>query len=251
MTGSPAPLGRLRGGLVVSCQAPAGSPLHDPYVIARMALAAEQGGAVAVRVDSPDHLRAVRALCSVPLIGLHKQMHAGSDVYITPTLEAAHGVVDAGADIVAVDATRRPRPGGETLEVLIEALRTLGGRPGWADAPGHPRDGIAIIADVSTEDEGLAALDLGVDALATTLSGYTAHSPMLDGPDLALVAALARRAHVPVLCEGRVRSTADVRRAFEAGAFAVVVGGAITGLDGLVRAFVTATPIAAGRTSHA
>lgn len=251
MTGSPATLARLRGGLVVSCQAPAGSPLHDPYVIARMALAAEQGGAVGVRVDGPDHLRAVRALCTVPIIGLHKQVHAGSDVYITPTLEAAHGVVDAGADIVAVDATRRPRPGGETLEALIEALRTGAGRPRSDGSTGRPMGPVTIIADVSTEDEGLAALDLGIDALATTLSGYTAHSPTLDGPDLTLVAALARRAHVPVLCEGRVRSTADVRRAFEAGAFAVVVGGAITGLDALVRAFVTATPIAAGRTSHA
>lgn len=251
MTRAVAPLARLRGGLVVSCQAPAGSPLHDPYVIARMALSAERGGAVAVRVDSPDHIRAARALCTVPIIGLHKQVHAGCDVYITPTLAAACGVVDAGADIVAVDATRRPRPGGETLEALIEGLRTGARGPGRDDAPGRTWGRVTVIADVSTEDEGLAALDFGVDGLATTLSGYTAHSPTLDGPDLTLVAALARRAHVPVLCEGRVRSTADVRRAFEAGAFAVVVGGAITGLDGRVRDFVTATPAAAGRTSHA
>jgi N-acylglucosamine-6-phosphate 2-epimerase len=191
-----------------------------------MALAAEQGGAVAVRIDGPDHIRAVRALCTVPIIGLHKQVHEGSDVYITPTRQAAEGVVAAGGDIVAVDATHRPRPGGETLEAVIDVLRM----------------GPAIMADISTEVEGLAALDLGVDLLATTLSGYTADSPPRDEPDFDLVAALSRRAHVPVICEGRLRNTIDVRRAFDAGAFAVVVGGAITGIDGLVREFVRATP---------
>jgi N-acylglucosamine-6-phosphate 2-epimerase len=165
----------LRGRLIVSCQAPFDSPLHDPYVIARMALAAEQGGAVAVRIDGPDHIRAVRALCTVPIIGLHKQVHEGSDVYITPTRQAAEGVVAAGGDIVAVDATRRPRPGAETLEAVIDVLRM----------------GPAIMADISTEVEGLAALDLGVDLLATTLSGYTADSPPRDEPDFDLVAALS------------------------------------------------------------
>jgi N-acylglucosamine-6-phosphate 2-epimerase len=181
-----------------------------------MALAAERGGAAAVRVDSPDHLRAVRALCSVPAIGL----------YITPTREAALAVVAAGADIVAVDATRRHRPGGETLDAVLDVLRA----------------GPVIMADIATEDEALAALDLGVDMLATTLAGYTVESRRKDGPDFDLVAALSRRAHVPVICEGRLRTASDVRRAFEAGAFAVVVGGAITGVDGLVHAFVRATP---------
>lgn len=233
----------LRGRLIVSCQAPFDSPLHDPYVIARMALAAEQGGAAAVRIDSPEHIRAVRALCSVPVIGLHKQVHAGSDVYITPSREAAESVVAAGADIVAIDATRRARPGGDTLEAIIGVLREANpganGRLGEASLPVSMP---AIMADISTEDEGLAALDLGVDLLATTLSGYTDDSPLREGPDFDLVAALSRRAHVPVICEGRLRNTSDVRRAFAAGAFAVVVGGAITGIDGLVRAFVLATP---------
>jgi N-acylglucosamine-6-phosphate 2-epimerase len=236
MTVAAATLAALRGGLVVSCQAPAGSPLHDAYVIARMALAAEQGGAAGLRIDGPDHIRAARALCAVPIIGLHKQVHVGSDVYITPSVASARGVVQAGATLVAVDGTARPRPGGESLAAVIEALRDV-----------HA----AVIADVSTTDEGLAALDLGVDALATTLSGYTAYTRAGDGPDLTLVSELSRRAHVPVLCEGRVRSAADVRRAFEAGAFAVVVGGAITGIDAHVRDFVTATPTAAPGGAHA
>lgn len=221
-------LAALRGRLIVSCQAPASSPLHDPYVIARMALAAERGGAAAVRIDSPSHIRAVRALCHVPVIGLHKQVHAGSDVYITPTPEAAAEVLDAGTHIVAVDATPRPRPGGALLSAVIDVLR---GR-------------CAIMADVSTADEGYAALDLGVDVIATTLSGYTHASPRLPGPDLDLVRELAYRTHVPVVCEGRIRTPDDLRQAFEAGAFAVVVGGAITGIDGLVQAFAAAVPAA-------
>lgn len=233
----------LRARLIVSCQAPAGSPLHDPYVIARMAQAAALGGAAAVRIDSPDHIRAVCALCEVPVIGLHKQTHVGSDVYITPTVAAAHGVVAAGAAIVAVDATRRRRPGDETLEDVIAAVRAAGGSGAGV--------GPAVMADISTEEEGLLALDLGVDVLATTLSGYTAYSRTLDGPDLDLVSALARRAHVPVVCEGRVRTPRDLHRAFDAGAFAVVVGGAITGVDGLVRDFVAATQTPSREIGHA
>jgi N-acylglucosamine-6-phosphate 2-epimerase len=218
----------LRGRLVVSCQAPEGSPLRDPYVIARFACAAEGGGAAAVRVDTPAHVRAVRECCRVPIIGLFKQVHPGSDVYIPPTTDAAVAVAHAGADVIALDATHRARPGGQRLATIVDALRDLGD--------------VVLLADVATRDEGLAAIDLGFDLLATTLSGYTADAPAIDGPDLDLVAALAHQTHVPVMCEGRVRTPQDVRRAFDAGAFAVVVGGAITGVDDLVRAFVQATP---------
>lgn len=222
----------LRGRLVVSCQAPENSPLRDPYVIARFARAAQDGGAAAVRVDTPDHIRAVRALCRVPVIGLFKQVHPGSDVYITPTVEDALAVAEAGADVVALDATGRSRPEGQQLSAIVDALRSHGD--------------VVLMADVATRDEGLAAIDLGFDLLATTLSGYTVDSPRIDGPDLDLVAALAHQTHAPVVCEGRLRSPQDVRRAFDVGAFAVVVGGAITGVDDRVRGFVQATPAGRG-----
>lgn len=220
-------LARLRGRLIVSCQAPPSSPLHDPYVIARFALAAERHGVGAVRIDSPAHISATRALCTVPVIGLHKQVHDGSAVYITPTFSAAQDVIEAGADIVAVDATGRHRPRGERLADIIGMV--------------HAR-GRLVMADVATDAQGLAAAELGVDLIATTLSGYTEDSVLHPGPDIALVERLASATQVPVICEGRVRSTADVRQAFRAGAYAVVVGGAITGVDALVRHFVEATP---------
>jgi N-acylglucosamine-6-phosphate 2-epimerase len=220
-------IARLRNRLIVSCQAPAESPLHDPYVIARLALAAEKQGAGAVRIDSPDHVAATRALVTVPLIGLHKQVHDGSAVYITPTCSAAAGVIAAGADIVAVDATERHRPHGEHLVDVIGVIRA------------HGR---LVLADVATEREGLMAADLGVDLIATTLSGYTEGSLRHPGPDLTLVERLASATRLPVIAEGRIRSASDVRQAFRAGAYAVVVGGAITGIDTMVRHFVEATP---------
>lgn len=218
---------RLRGRLIVSCQAPADSPLHDPYVIARLALTAEQCGAGGVRIDSPSHIAATRALCTVPIIGIHKQVHEGSSVYITPTCSAAAGVIEAGADIVAIDATLRHRPHGEKIGDVINVIRA---------------HGKLVMADVATESQGLAAAELGVDLIATTLSGYTEDSVRHPGPDLALVERLASDTRLPVICEGRVRTPGDVRQAFRAGAYAVVVGGAITGIDQLVRQFVEATP---------
>lgn len=218
---------RLRGRLIVSCQAPADSPLHDPYVIARLALTAQQCGAGGVRIDSPAHIAATRALCSVPLIGIHKQTHEGSSVYITPTCSAAAGVIEAGADIIAIDATLRHRPHGETIGDIVNVIRA------------HGR---LVMADVATESQGLAAAELGVDLIATTLSGYTEDTVRHAGPDLMLVERLATATRLPVICEGRVRTAADVRQAFRAGAYAVVVGGAITGIDQLVRQFVDATP---------
>jgi len=218
---------RLRGRLIVSCQAPVDSPLHDPYVIARLAQTAQQCGAGGVRIDSPAHIAATRALCTVPILGIHKQVHEGSSVYITPTCSAALGVIEAGADIVAVDATLRHRPHGERLGDIISVVRA------------HGR---LVMADVATESQGLAAAELGVDLIATTLSGYTEDSVRHPGPDLMLVERLANATRIPVICEGRVRTPADVRQAFRAGAYAVVVGGAITGIDQLVRHFVDATP---------
>ena len=229
-------VGQLRGRLIVSCQAAADSPLRDPYVIARMALAAELGGAGAIRIDSPAHVAAARKLCHAPIIGLHKQQHDGSPVYITPTRDAALALVEAGADIIALDATGRERPNGARLADIVNAVRA---------------QGRLVMADVANEIQGRVAADLGVDLIATTLAGYTEDTFRHPGPDLALVEALAVATRVPVVCEGRVRSPADVRDAFRAGAYAVVVGGAITGIDAAVRAFVDATPAGLAETTGA
>ena len=218
-----------RGGLIVSCQAPADSPLAVPEIIAAFAETAERHGAVGVRIDSPAHIAAVKSRVKIPVLGIYKIVTGESEVYITPTFEAARKVGNAGADVLAVDATRRPRPNGETLESLVEDIRK--------------RLNKLVMADVSTFEEGLyAAEKLGVEVISTTLSGYTSETKHLQEPDFQLVEKLSKNLLIPVICEGRLRSTADVKRAFNSGAFAVVVGGAITGVDLLVERFVAATP---------
>jgi N-acylglucosamine-6-phosphate 2-epimerase len=218
-----------RGGLIVSCQAPANSPLNKPEIIAAFAECAKLNGAVGVRIDAPENVRAVSRRVSVPVLGIYKLIFDSSDVYITPTFAAAEQIVEAGADIIALDATRRTRPGGETLETLVERILTELNQP--------------VMADVSTFEEGLfAAETLGVDVISTTLSGYTTETKNMIEPDFKLVERLAGKLTLPIVCEGRLRSTDDVRRAFDSGAFAVVVGGAITGIDLLVQKFVGATP---------
>lgn len=213
----------LRGGLIVSCQAPAGSPLHDPYIIARIALTAELNGAAGLRIDSPAHIAATRALVSLPIVGIHKVVRPGSDVYITPLFDDAAGVAAAGADIIAVDATDRPRPDGGDVPSLIRRI---------ADDLRLP-----VMADIAAFDEGLRAADCGAALVATTLRGYTAGTRGASLPAIELVEKLASKLSIPVICEGGVSSPEHLQMALDAGAHAVVVGGAITGIDLLVRKF--------------
>jgi len=205
-------LRRLRGGLVVSCQAPPGDPLRGPAFMTAMARAAVLGGAVGIRAEGPDDVQAVRRAVEVPVIGLWKQGTEG--VYITPTVDHARAVAEAGAEIVAIDATGRPRPDRSTVPELVAGLRQT-----------HR---CLVMADVSTLEEGAAAAEAGADLVGTTLSGYTPYSRQGPGPDLGLVAALAARVEVPVVAEGRITTPAEARAALDAGAWAVVVGGAIT-----------------------
>lgn len=221
-----AELETLRGGLIVSCQAPKGSALDDPQVIAALALAAEQNGAVGVRINSAEHVAATAARVGVPIIGIEKVVTPESDVYITPTFAVAEGLVRGGAQIIATDATRRARPNSERLEDLIRRVQEDLRRP--------------VMADVATLDEGLHAADCGARLVATTLCGYTAESRGAQLPAFDLLEKLARQLDVPVICEGGVASPEQVRRALDCGAFAVVVGTAITGVGQLVQSFVAA-----------
>ena len=203
---------RLRGQLIVSCQAAGGGPLDEPAIIAALARAAVLGGAGGVRIAGASHIRAVRNALDVPIIGLVKRPTTDSAVYITPTAADGMRVAAAGADIVAIDATSRPRPNGETV---VEIIAQLCGR------------GVLVLADVDSVVAAVAAVDAGAHAVATTLAGYTSGRPSTR-PDIALVAAIASTVSCPVVAEGRYRSLAHVRAAFHAGAYAVVVGDAIT-----------------------
>ncbi|MBI5878523.1 MAG: putative N-acetylmannosamine-6-phosphate 2-epimerase [Chloroflexi bacterium] len=221
-------LRKLRGGLIVSCQADDDSPLHSPRAMALMAQAAALGGAVGTRVNGPADVRAVRKATRLPIIGIYKQRDPRWPVYITPTFAAARAVALAGADIIAIDAAHRARRGAVSPEELIRQIQRELRKP--------------VMADVDSLAEGIAAAEAGADMLATTMAGYTGSRPRTEGPDLELLAELAARVRVPVICEGRVRNADDLRAAFAAGAFAVVVGNAITNPIAITQNFSNAAP---------
>lgn len=204
-------LQHVRGRLIVSCQALEDEPLHGAAIMARMALAAHLGGAAAIRANGPADIQAIKQTVALPVIGLYKDGNEG--VYITPSVQHARAIVEAGADVVALDATARPRPKGETLQQQIDAVHA---------------QGKLVLADVATLEEARQAQALGVDMAAPTLSGYTAYSPQLEGPDYALIQAMAQTLDLPVIAEGRIRTPEEARLALAYGAVAVVVGSAIT-----------------------
>lgn len=203
----------VKDGLIVSCQAREGEPLRDPHIQALMALAASSGGACAIRANGPADIVAIKERVALPVFGILKQAYPGFPVYITPTMAEACAVGAAGADVVTVDATANPRPGGCDLAEFYRELCGL-------DLP--------LMADVSTAEEGRAAAGLGFDFVATTLAGYTPYSRQGEEPDLALVWELASSVHVPVIAEGRFATPEQARQALDAGAWAVVVGSMIT-----------------------
>lgn len=217
---------QVRGGLIVSCQALAGEPLHGAEIMARMAVAAQQGGAVAIRANTPVDIQAIHAAVDLPIIGLYKADIPGYPVYITPTLEHARQVAAAGAQIIAIDATARPRPQPGSLADFIAAI--------------HAETGCLVLADISTAAEGLAAEKAGADLISTTMSGYTDYSPKQAGPDLELVRQLAAQLTAPLFAEGRYKLPEQVKQALAAGAVAVIVGGAITRPQEITRWFVEA-----------
>ncbi len=203
---------QLRNGLIVSCQALPHEPLYGGEIMAKMAIAAWQGGAVGIRANGESDIRAIRKAISLPLIGIDKDGDVG--VYITPTFNHARRVVEAGADIVALDATKRSRPDGSSVAELIGRIHSELDRP--------------VMADVSTLEEALAAEAAGADFVAPTLAGYTPYSPQLTGPDFELLRTMVASVKIPVIAEGRIMTPDDAWLALAYGAVAVVVGGAIT-----------------------
>jgi N-acylglucosamine-6-phosphate 2-epimerase len=216
----------VRGKLIVSCQALEGEPLYGAEIMARMALAAKLGGAVAIRANSPEDIYAIRQAVDLPIFGLYKDNLPNYEVYITPTLRHACLIAEAGSDVICLDATDRTRPEGPTLADFIRRIKAETGLP--------------VMADISTIEEALIAEQSGADLVSSTMSGYTSYSPQNIDPDLDLVSAMAARLSVPVMAEGRYLSPEQASEALQRGAYAVIVGGAITRPADITARFVAA-----------
>ena len=215
-------------GLIVSVQAPDTSPMRDPEVIAAMADASLRCGAVGVRLESPEHIGAVRRRCPEALIiGLWKRSFSDSPVYITPGWEEIRQVWSAGADVIALDATQRVRPEAQQLSELICRAREELGAP--------------LMADVDCVTNGLKAAELGCNWVGTTLFGYTEATADQQPPGWDLLAPLRQQLpdQIGLICEGGIASADQAARALELGADAVVVGTAITGVDLQVQRYVS------------
>lgn len=218
----------LQGGLIVSCQALAHEPLHSPFIMAKMALAAQEGGAVGIRANSVADIAAIKEAVSLPVIGLIKQDYPDSEKYITPTAKEVEALVKVGADIIAIDATARPHPCGQSLETFFTPLRRA-----------FPNQ--LFMADCAAYEEALFAQDLGFDLAGTTLCGYTQNTRGQALPAFDLLARLGQALTIPLIAEGGIATPEALQKALSIPkVFAAVVGTAITRPQEITRAFVRA-----------
>lgn len=213
---------RLTGGLIVSCQAYEDTPLYGPDYMKRMAECAIMGGADGIRGCWPQDIRAIRSVCSLPIIGINKAFGDGDpldEIFITPTFELAAEVIEAGADVLALDCTIRPCREFAVLEELLSRIKKA-----------YP--GVPIMADLATFEEAVAVAGTGlVDILSTTLSGYTRQScgdGSADGPDYELIRRIKAVTDIPVNGEGRIWEVGELQKALAAGADMVTIGSAVT-----------------------
>lgn len=212
--------------LIVSCQALPDEPLHSSFIMGRMAKAAKEGGACGIRANSREDIEEIKRNVELPIIGIVKKEYADSPVYITPTMREVDALVEAGADIIALDATGSRRPGGVLLDDFVEEIRNR--------YPGQP-----LMADCSTVEEVLHADRLGFDFLGTTLVGYTEQSAgrQIEENDFEIIRQILEKVNHPVIAEGNINTPQKARRVLEIGCYSVVVGSIITRPQVITRTF--------------
>ena len=219
-------LDQIKGKVVVSCQALPEEPLHSSYIMSRMAVAAKQGGAAGIRAQSVEDINAIMEVCDLPMIGIIKRNYPDSDVYITASMKEIEELLTTKCQIIALDATDRPRPNGEKTEDLVARIHEAGR---------------LAMADCSTYEESAKAQEIGFDIISTTLCGYTPYSKKVDGPNFELLKKCVDTLTVPVIAEGKINTPEDLRRVYEeCGVFSAVVGGAITRPQQITARFVGA-----------
>lgn len=217
----------LKNKVIVSVQAMPNEPLYKEDCMFAMMQSVVNGGASALRVAGARDVKNAKTL-GIPVIGLTKPDGLPENwkeiVYITPTLKEVNELIDAGADVVAFDGTRRPRPNNCTLQEIVSRIKSANRY---------------AMADIATYDEAMYCAELGVDIISTTLSGYTQESLSdSDTPDFELLQKIVENTDVPVILEGRIWEPSQVDKAFELGAYCVVIGSAITRPQLIIKRFI-------------
>lgn len=208
-------LEQINRKLIVSCQALPDEPLHSPVIMGRMAYAAFLGGASGIRANSVADIKEIKTTVNLPIIGIIKEVYGDCPVFITPTMKEIDALCSEGVDIIALDATDRIRPDGSTISELFPLIRAK-----------YPNQ--LFMADCSTYEEAVTAAQLGFDIIGTTLSGYTEATKGKSLPDFELVEKLVDTLSVPVIAEGGISTPEELKRLFDLGIYAAVVGSAIT-----------------------
>lgn len=216
-------LDQIKGKLVISCQALPGEPLHSPMIMGRMAIAAKNAGAAGIRAQGVADIIEIKQVTGLPVIGIIKRNYPDSEVFITATKKEVQELLATDCEMIALDATIRPRPNGELLQDLLDQI--------------HAANRLAM-ADCSTLEEAKIAEEMGFDCVSTTLAGYTSYSTQTSGPDVELVKQLVKDCQIPVIAEGKIHTPEQLKEIMDLGVYSAVVGGAITRPQEIAQRFI-------------
>ena len=220
-------IAQIKGGLIVSCQALEDEPLHSSYIMSRMAYAALKGGAVGIRANTVEDIQEIRKTVDLPIIGIIKKNYGDCNVYITPTMKEVDALCDCGVEIIAIDATKRSRPDGRSIQEFFKEVREK-----------YPNQ--LFMADCSCYEEGMTAAEIGFDFIGTTMSGYTEYTKGTSLPNFDMMRELAKNSGKMVIAEGGIWSPDALKEALTTGVHAAVVGSAITRPYEITKRYVAA-----------
>lgn len=220
-------INKVKGGLIVSCQALEDEPLHSSFIMSKLALAAKVGGAIGIRANTVSDIKAINREVDLPVIGIIKKVYGDSNVYITPTMKELRELCEINVDVIALDATKRERPDGNNVKALVNDIKTE-----------YPN--VLLMADISDVEEAKLAEAYGFDFVGTTLHGYTDYTKgmNIEDNDFEFLKDVIASVNIPVIAEGNVDTPQKAKRCLELGALAVVTGGAITRPQLITKKFV-------------
>lgn len=218
---------QTKGKLIISCQALEDEPLHSPFIMGRMAIAAAQEGACGIRANSVADIQEIKKQVNLPIIGIIKAEYDGSEVFITPTMKEIDALATEGVDVIALDATNRLRPDGTIICDSFPVIREK-----------YPNQ--LFMADCATLDDALEAERLGFDFIGTTLHGYTEETQGASLPNMDLLKEMTNKCKRPVIAEGGIWTPEQLAKIMKLGVHTAVVGSAITRPQEIAKRFIAA-----------